>query len=196
MYQKEKTDERWHKVQPLIQHAMCSENPEFLVELGEQFAVGLVIPARQDLADQCFQRALSLSPIMGGYAYGRFYFESDSKKAEQFLLRAAQGGHVPSRTLLHVLNWPKGPILKKLYKYWLYIARSPGTLFQRLDKLNPEELRLRVWRYRDDNSHAMVNVDRIIVRDRNVYFPWTRPTSTRLFCYACRQAEVRSEKSC
>ena len=171
-----------------VRRAMQSEDPEFLVELGEQLAMGMVINRDLALAEACFSRALSFSEVMGSYAFGRLYFESNPALAREFLRRASKQGHISSRVLLNTLDIPSNPVLKKL----AYLVRTLSFfpfLFRGYMALLAKEKRARLlfWRYHDD-MRPMPAIDRKLGRDRNIYFPWSRPIHVKLFCAACRVA--------
>ena len=169
-----------------IQHAMESEDPEFLVELGEQLAMGIVISRDFQSAEMCFRRAQSFSDVMGSYALGRLYFESNPSLAKEFFRRASKQGHISSRVLLNTLMIPSNPTLKKLAYFIRTFSFSP-FLFRGYKALLFKEHRARVlfWRYQDD-MRPIPSIDGRLGRDRNIYFPWTRPIHVKLFSAACQ----------
>ena len=146
----------------LVTMAIGSENPDFLVELGDALCAGEVLPHRPAFARSCYERADQYSPYMGAYALGTSRGLVEPAMAIQYLRRAASSGHWPSQVLLYALDIPRNPVRRKLRKwrqqwriFWIVLKAVKGRREKTV-----------LWRYKDllttreDKVHAVLGPDR------------------------------------
>lgn len=184
VYEQDKSPASKERQRTLIQEAMKSENSEFLVELGDQLAIGLSICQDLSLAEACFRKAMCYSELMGCYALGRLYFGKDKIVAKDFFERAAKLGHLLSYVYYIGLSKHSSGQISHLFRQikFSWILFESHMLLER----KPDKARIRYWRYRDSMKPNPLQ-DRILGADRNFYFSWTRPMDVRAFSDACKR---------
>jgi len=142
----------------LLHQALQSNNPEFLVTVGEELYAGKSFAPDRALAKHFFRRADELSSFMGSYAEGRLLCRSSPSVAIELLGKGNERGHIPSMMLRHQiivrrLGW-FGPIASLCYflLHWLVITRAIGKA----------DMHVRFWRYRDFAAEPFEIVDKAI----------------------------------
>ena len=165
-----------------IRRAMVSDDPEFLINLGEELVIGSAIYRNVDLAEECFKRSLALSELMGSYALARFSIGVDRKRSLNWFKRAADLGHIPSRHLLNSLQLPKRGLLRK----FLALRYLPSLIRETREAHQKGTIALRWWRYRDVFPDEDQSIRTELGEDRQYHFSWARPLSMAQFAAVCR----------
>ncbi len=168
-----------------LRRAMVSDEPEFLINLGEELVIGTAVYRDLQLAKDCFDRALVRSELMGAYALARFTISSDRKHSLGYLERAAAQGHIPSRHLLNSLLLPRKGLRRRL----LALRYLPGLIGQAQRVFRGQAVPLHWWRYKDVfGGEASIQAE--LGDDRRYHFPWARPSSLAVFAAVCAKGEA------
>lgn len=168
-----------------LRRAMVSDDPEFLINLGEELVIGTAIYRDLQAARDCFDRAQIRSELMGSYALARFTICNDRKQALECLERAAALDHVPSRQQLNWLLLPKRGLRRKL----LALQYFPGLLTQMVRVSTGRAVRRNWWRYKDVFTGEEPGMDAELGPDRRYHFPWARPSTLVSFATVCAKGE-------
>jgi hypothetical protein len=164
-----------------LRRAMVSDDPEFLINLGEELVIGTAIYRDLEAARDCFDRAVTYSELMGSYAMARFQMWRERTHALGCLERASALGHVPSGLQLGSLTVPK----KGLRRRVLGLRYFPGLLRQTLRVFSGRATPVHWWRYRDVFPRGDAEIEAELGSDRRYHFPWARPSTFATFAAVC-----------
>lgn len=154
------------QIRILIDQAMTSSDPEFLVNLGDELMSGTLLPSDAGLAVKSYLRADTFSPYMGAYATGRAYFHLDPTLAEMYLSKAASAGHLASWALLSKLREPSPRILQLLSR----LLRIPLVALRLIRGLFGKRTADTFWRLEDIARGPLALIDEHVGKDRNDHF--------------------------
>lgn len=164
-----------------LRRAMVSDDPEFLINLGEELVIGTAVRRDLDAAHDCFDRAATYSELMGSYEIARFRLWRDRAHGFRCLERAASLGHVPSEQLLAILKLPQRGLRRSV----LALRHFPGLLRQTLRVAKGRALPLDWWRYKDVYPRGDPDIETEFGLDRRYHFPWARPSTLTTFATVC-----------
>ena len=163
-----------------LRKAMTSDDPEFLVSVAEELVFANAIYRDLDLARDFLLRALSLSPLKGSYAMARFTAGTNRRSFIEYLTRAADLGHVPSKRIL--LAAQKQLTQNRLARSIQTIRNFPGLFLEIRKVFSGTANHEKWWRYKDilrENQWKELAED--LGEDRAKYFAWARPSSVADF---------------
>jgi hypothetical protein len=164
-----------------LRRAMVSDDAEFLINLGEELVIGTAIHRDLDAAQDCFDRAVTYSELMGSYEIARFRLWRDRTLGFRSLERAAALGHVPSEQLLAILALPKRGLRRGI----LALGHIPGLLRQTMRVVRGRAIPLEWWRYKDVYPRGDPEIEAELGADRRYHFPWARPSTLTTFATVC-----------
>lgn len=154
--------------------------PDLCVELAEALCLGVNLPRNFTLARELLEHALEKDPVVGNYGLGRYFAVVDPECCYNYFNNASKHGHIPSKIIVYSMAQKCGGLQGYFARIKLRYSSFGAAL-----KLSLGESSLQYWRYYDVAAKSELN-QKLLPRDREDYFPWSRPMPLGEYLEHCR----------